>query len=424
MIAPDPAPAGPRPAAALRSEPDRSAGREPRRRGDGDFEAVLAGTGGARPGSGSRSRQATDETMPEAAVPPAAVQPAPEMAVPLAAVPAAPVDPAAGMGEAVEAASVAVSAPAPPAAAVVADVPGTDAAPAPVVADTAAGAAEVDAAPAKAGATPAPAETPVVPKATNAPGDAAQQPQAVPVPRAAVKAMPEGVPHPIADAAPGGGAAGDALPERRAEPGAEARPVEAWPAAPVAAAAATPAPAVPAATAEAATVQLTHDTTPPAWHLTADTGAVRGEAAVPAPAQPQAAAPQAVVSQLAVAIGRASDRRVEIRLDPPELGRVQIHLTPVDGGLQAMVLSDRPETNDLLRRHAELLARELNAAGYGSVSLDFAAGGETPAHDAPRGDRAHATAAPVSGAVSEAAAAVALAPAPRRTPSGGLDIRL
>ena len=99
----------------------------------------------------------------------------------------------------------------------------------------------------------------------------------------------------------------------------------------------------------------------------------------PAPAQPQTVAPQAVMAQLAVAIGKASDRRVEIRLDPPELGRVQIHLTPVDGGMQAMVLSDRPETHDLLRRHAEVLARELDAAGYDSVSLDFAAGHEARA---------------------------------------------
>ena len=79
-----------------------------------------------------------------------------------------------------------------------------------------------------------------------------------------------------------------------------------------------------------------------------------------------------------MAIGRTSDDRVEIRLDPPELGRVQIHLTRLDGGVQAVVLADRPETQDLLRRHAEALARELGQAGYDTVSLDFAAGARGP----------------------------------------------
>ena len=82
-----------------------------------------------------------------------------------------------------------------------------------------------------------------------------------------------------------------------------------------------------------------------------------------------------MAGQLAVAIGRSPDRdRLEIRLDPPELGRVQIHLIRHDGALQALVMADRPETQDLLRRNAEALARELGEAGYDSVSLDFAGG--------------------------------------------------
>ena len=84
--------------------------------------------------------------------------------------------------------------------------------------------------------------------------------------------------------------------------------------------------------------------------------------------------PPAVAGQVAVAIGRASDDKLEIRLDPPELGRVQIQLTRHDGGIQAVVMADRPETQDLLRRHAEVLVRELGQAGYDSVSLDFAGG--------------------------------------------------
>ena len=122
---------------------------------------------------------------------------------------------------------------------------------------------------------------------------------------------------------------------------------------------------------------------------------------------------------MAVAIGKAADRRVEIRLDPPELGRVQIHLTPVDGGVQAVVLADRPETQDLLRRHAEALARELGAAGYGSVSLDFAAGSEarrTATSGPRRSGRRPRLSRPRSRRRRRAVG--------RRSLAGGLDVRL
>ncbi len=157
----------------------------------------------------------------------------------------------------------------------------------------------------------------------------------------------------------------------------------------------------------------------PGWQLAPETGlaAQRQEAAAPLA---RTVEPQAVISQVAVAIGRTSDRRVEIRLDPPELGRVQIHLTPVDGGVQAMVLSDRPETSDLLRRHAEALARELGEAGYGNVDLSFATGGETPAgREAPRtSEWAQAAVSPAAPETAPAAAA------PRRATAAGLDVRL
>ena len=113
---------------------------------------------------------------------------------------------------------------------------------------------------------------------------------------------------------------------------------------------------------------------------------------------------------------------MEIRLDPPELGRVQIHLTRLDGGIQAVVLADRPETQDLLRRHAEVLARELGGPDTTTVSLDFAAGGEA------RGGRDEA-----AGRTGRRSRRAAAAPSPprRRPPrrraaslAGGLDIRL
>jgi hypothetical protein len=122
-----------------------------------------------------------------------------------------------------------------------------------------------------------------------------------------------------------------------------------------------------------------------------------------------------------VAIARANEHRVEIRLDPPELGRVQIHLTPVDGGVQAVVLADRPETQDLLRRHAGSLAQELGDAGFGNVSLDFAAGHQaTP--DMP--ERPQPTFQPSPQPPSPPAPPLHVATMRPATSAGGLDIRL
>jgi flagellar hook-length control protein FliK len=83
---------------------------------------------------------------------------------------------------------------------------------------------------------------------------------------------------------------------------------------------------------------------------------------------------QQIVAQLTVAIQRAPGDRVEIRLDPPELGRVQIELSTRDGVLHATVIAERPEVHDLMRRHAEMLRQELAAAGHAGVRLEFANG--------------------------------------------------
>jgi hypothetical protein len=127
---------------------------------------------------------------------------------------------------------------------------------------------------------------------------------------------------------------------------------------------------VPLSTGERPAPLTLQPAAPVGWHLTPQPP----PDVTPGPAAAPAVAPQPVVGQIAVAMARANEHRLEIRLDPPELGRVQIHLTPVDGGVQAVVLADRPETQDLLRRHAGSLEQELCDAGFGTVSLDFTAG--------------------------------------------------
>jgi flagellar hook-length control protein FliK len=140
------------------------------------------------------------------------------------------------------------------------------------------------------------------------------------------------------------------------------------PAAPAAAA-----PASSAAVQASAMVEVAASQSLEGWRLEAEPGARTTAAEAAAAARPMPPAQQ-IVAQLTVAIQRAPGDRVEIRLDPPELGRVQIELSSRDGVLHAVVTSERPEVHDLMRRHAEMLRQELAAAGHAGVRLDFANG--------------------------------------------------
>ena len=154
-----------------------------------------------------------------------------------------------------------------------------------------------------------------------------------------------------------------------------------------------------------------------------------GPAEVPVPAasrlpphlRPEVAAGAA--QQVAVALSHGPEGTVEIALDPAELGPVRVGLSGSEGSLAVHVTADRPETLDLFRRHADLLARELREAGYGTVSFDF--GSQTP-----RRDQRSAPGHGYSGALPGDLAAAATAPAasPRTPPpaagAGGLDLRL
>lgn len=135
-----------------------------------------------------------------------------------------------------------------------------------------------------------------------------------------------------------------------------------------------PVPASSAASPSATGLTLAPAEVEPGWRLGIEPAAAlpREIPAAPAPAAPQAA----VANQVAMAIRTGEGERIEIRLDPPELGRVQIEMRAVEGTLHAVVVAERPEIGDILRRHAELLQRDLEAAGYASVSIEFAAGRE------------------------------------------------
>ncbi|RMH50425.1 MAG: flagellar hook-length control protein FliK [Alphaproteobacteria bacterium] len=131
---------------------------------------------------------------------------------------------------------------------------------------------------------------------------------------------------------------------------------------------------------------------------------------------------ETVSRQLAAAISTDRDGQVEIRLDPPELGRVRVTLSGAEGHLSALITADRPETLDLMRRHAELLLRDLAAAGFRGADLAFAGGDGRMPERAQHHDRPDAPAAPPAPFPPAVPAAAPARTLPVR--DGGLDLRL
>jgi hypothetical protein len=131
----------------------------------------------------------------------------------------------------------------------------------------------------------------------------------------------------------------------------------------------------------------------------------------------------AAARQVVAALSQSPDGRIELHLDPAELGPVRVALSGEEGALAVHVAADRPETLDLFRRHAEILVRDLRAAGYGEVDLRF--GPDTSGRDS-RSGAGQGYGAPVTPAGSDAADGGAPAPPPGRPRStpGTLDLRL
>ncbi|RAI27863.1 flagellar hook-length control protein FliK, partial [Rhodoplanes serenus] len=82
----------------------------------------------------------------------------------------------------------------------------------------------------------------------------------------------------------------------------------------------------------------------------------RGEAST---AVPLSGVPVEIAAQ-----ARAGKQRFEIRLDPPELGRIHVQLdVDPSGNVVSHLTADRQDTLDLLRRDAGQLQRALQDAG-------------------------------------------------------------
>jgi flagellar hook-length control protein FliK len=92
-------------------------------------------------------------------------------------------------------------------------------------------------------------------------------------------------------------------------------------------------------------------------------------AAITADSVPLAGIPVAIVAH-----AEAGERRFEIRLDPPDLGRIEVQLNVDSSGrATSHLVVDRADTLDLLRRDAPALERALQSAGLttGDGALQF-----------------------------------------------------
>ena len=87
-------------------------------------------------------------------------------------------------------------------------------------------------------------------------------------------------------------------------------------------------------------------------------------------------------AQIAIQISRAisaQTQRFSIKLDPPELGRIDVRLHFArDGAVRASVAVERPDTLDLLQKDVQSLERALRDAGTdpNKLSLNFSLQGE------------------------------------------------
>lgn len=117
---------------------------------------------------------------------------------------------------------------------------------------------------------------------------------------------------------------------------------------------------------------------------TAMTGQILlGGAAQQSAQMPQTAQPAMLASTVAVDIARFAQRgetRFEIRLDPPELGRVDVRLRVADDGMiRAHLFVERSETLDMFMRDARALERALEQNGLktpqGGLEFSLGSGG-------------------------------------------------
>ncbi len=102
---------------------------------------------------------------------------------------------------------------------------------------------------------------------------------------------------------------------------------------------------------------------------------------------PHHATPRAVITtdpvsianlpQTLVSLAKHDEKQgVALRLDPVELGAIQVTMRGDDKAMTITVIVDRPETRDLLRKHADQFVADLRQSGITSPTISFDLAGQ------------------------------------------------
>jgi flagellar hook-length control protein FliK len=118
---------------------------------------------------------------------------------------------------------------------------------------------------------------------------------------------------------------------------------------------------------------------------------------------------QLPTQQLALTVAteaRAGTRRFEIRLDPPEMGRIDVKLEmQADGSIRSMMTVERPDTYDALNRDARQLERLLTQSGLklgeGGLQLSMGDTGNDQQRSEGQSDQRQQGSALASGTLAE-----------------------
>ena len=90
------------------------------------------------------------------------------------------------------------------------------------------------------------------------------------------------------------------------------------------------------------------------------------------PGQPLPSPERDLATQIVSAANtRGNGGVVNLTLDPPELGRLEIVMEIADQGLRATLTAERQSTGDMIKRHLELLAEQFEDAGFDDIDLNF-----------------------------------------------------
>jgi flagellar hook-length control protein FliK len=127
--------------------------------------------------------------------------------------------------------------------------------------------------------------------------------------------------------------------------------------------------------------------------------------------------PQALLRQVAEAMRASEGRPTEIALAPRELGRLRVRIETRDSTATLVIVAERPETAELMRRHIDLLVQDFRDLGFAELDIAFRDPGQG-------GAGGEADAAPQPGNAGKAHADDASAPPAARIAAGGLDLRL